>query len=425
MKKRKHNLYAFLCAYVSLIFLMAFECGLEELVLGEAKKYEMVFMLYLSGDNKREEDVVRIINKLEASEAVRKVQVVLLVDRSTGYYRGQGDWRDTRAYEVSYDAQDSSVIKSRRIGLSRLGLTTSNIVELDMGSRHTLADFVGEVKKKYGNNETKYALMIAGASEDWYSVGVDEENRNNALEIREIGDALNAAGGVDYLMLEDMPLTMSLWHGVANHAKVLVASPEYKPMRSMQWNFDEMLKSMAAHAKDETKLVQGMIRAYRNTELVAVRGSGVQKVSNALKAYATAMNARMTTRALRDDYKVRIRNTRQVEAEYVTDKNYFVDVQSLMNVGVSGVAPAPMQAAMKRALTAAVLARKGSTAKNAGGVLVYLCGDSKGQANKAAEYYKQGNAAAEMKFVKKTDYWAPNENTKSGLLYTLWFKTTF
>lgn len=105
-----YGAYALVWALPCAVALMAFECNVDAIVSRTARKNDdVVFMLYLSGDNSKEEDIVRVINVLEKSEVVRTMPVVLLVDRAVGYYGGLDDWSDTRAYEVAHDGGTSTM----------------------------------------------------------------------------------------------------------------------------------------------------------------------------------------------------------------------------------------------------------------------------------------------------------------------------
>lgn len=67
--------------------------------------YEWVIMYYVDADNDLEEFLLYDLNEMESVDiSGRGIKVIALVDRINGYSDADGNWSDTRAFEIGYDA---------------------------------------------------------------------------------------------------------------------------------------------------------------------------------------------------------------------------------------------------------------------------------------------------------------------------------
>ncbi|MHA1737861.1 MAG: clostripain-related cysteine peptidase, partial [Candidatus Heimdallarchaeota archaeon] len=73
--------------------------------------YEWLIMVYLDGDNNLELDAINDLNELEEGIGTSgSIAVLVLFDRIDGYETSNGDWKNTRLYEVTSDS--SNIITS-------------------------------------------------------------------------------------------------------------------------------------------------------------------------------------------------------------------------------------------------------------------------------------------------------------------------
>jgi hypothetical protein len=70
--------------------------------------YEWLVMVYLDGDNNLELDAIVDFNELEEGIGVSgSITVLVLFDRIDGYESSNGDWKNTRLYEVTSDSSNT------------------------------------------------------------------------------------------------------------------------------------------------------------------------------------------------------------------------------------------------------------------------------------------------------------------------------
>lgn len=122
------------------------------------------FLVYMAADNDLESYAIRNLKQLEKA-AAEGVNVLVLLDRAEGYDETDGNWTDTRLFEVQKDETNSSAIKSRRLTCERLGLSEDTQTELDMANPAVLEGFIEYARENYQSEN--YALIIWGHGTGW------------------------------------------------------------------------------------------------------------------------------------------------------------------------------------------------------------------------------------------------------------------
>ncbi|VFQ44701.1 clostripain-related cysteine peptidase [Desulfoluna butyratoxydans] len=206
-------------------------------------------MVYLDGDNNLEADALVDFNEMEAAASSPDTRVIVLFDRSSGYVQDQGDWSETRLYEIRPDA-DASVIASKRlIDTTWLGLSGDGDDELNMGSAETLRRFVAFGKATYPADHTALVLWDHGsgwapAASDIAAPGTkfiaaDETSFNDALSVKEVASALEGQGvsllGFDACLMAEVEVAWEF----QDRARFMVASEGLEP--SSGWDYTGLL----------------------------------------------------------------------------------------------------------------------------------------------------------------------------------------
>jgi clostripain len=141
------------------------------------KEYDWLIMYYVDGDNDIEQYLIQDLNEMESVNfANKKIKIIALVDRISGYWTGDGDWTDTRAYEIGYDGSgfnNTLSSNTKRIAIPSLGLTINNSVELNMGDPGTLKNFITFCKDNY--RAKKNMLLFTNHGGGWRK---DSESEN-------------------------------------------------------------------------------------------------------------------------------------------------------------------------------------------------------------------------------------------------------
>jgi len=125
------------------------------------------FIIYMAADNDLEASAIADFNELEAADlGGAPVTVLVLLDRNPGHDMTNGNWSDTRAFEVKADSKGlSSTIISTRLDCPELGLTRDTETELNMANPLVLSNFINFAKRAYPAQ--KYALFIWGHGTGW------------------------------------------------------------------------------------------------------------------------------------------------------------------------------------------------------------------------------------------------------------------
>jgi len=166
-----------------------------------------VFMVYMDGDNNLEGNLFDDLNEMElglynlqnnSQYDFSQIKIVAFYDRISGYTAIDGDWTNTRFYEVVPD-NDPGKIKS---------ILVANYQEMDMGAHETLTLFLNKVLGYYpannyfldienhgdgvNDNNTTY---VALKSADDTRGAVSDDTNDGYMYLGEIKEALQNTEG--------------------------------------------------------------------------------------------------------------------------------------------------------------------------------------------------------------------------------------
>ena len=75
---------------------------------------ELTLVVYMACDNDLESYALQNLKQMEKTE-FSKINVLVLMDRSEGYDETDGNWTDTRLFEVVHDSLDTANVVSKRL----------------------------------------------------------------------------------------------------------------------------------------------------------------------------------------------------------------------------------------------------------------------------------------------------------------------
>ncbi|GHU96924.1 hypothetical protein FACS189483_01370 [Spirochaetia bacterium] len=129
------------------------------------------FIVYMAADNNLEAAAIADFNELESVDYTgQPVSVLVLLDRGPGYDATNGNWTDTRLYEVKTDPNgNNATIISKRLSSTELGLSAASDTELDMALPSVLSQLIGYTQRVY--TAENYGLIIWGHGTGWKSGG--------------------------------------------------------------------------------------------------------------------------------------------------------------------------------------------------------------------------------------------------------------
>jgi hypothetical protein len=145
---------------------------------GTSENRKWTFIIYMAADNDLESAAIADLNELEAvSYGAAPISILALLDRNSGYDMTNGNWSDTRLFEIKPDPSGlSPTFQSTRIDCPELGLSKDSETELNTADQLVLSRLIDFAKRVY--QAEHYALFIWGHGTGWRG-GV---NNNNLTE---------------------------------------------------------------------------------------------------------------------------------------------------------------------------------------------------------------------------------------------------
>ena len=251
-------------------------------------------LVYLDADNDLEQAGLHNFNQMELVGSTKDVRVIVQLDRSTGRDETNGNWTDTRRYLVTYDP-DSRNMHSVRLDEQPLG-------ELDMGSWHTLQDFV-----EWGVQEfpaDNYCLVVWDHGSGWLIRSMDamphykyiavDDSSHNSINVTDIPDAL-ANVNIDVIAFDACYMQqLEVAYELRNSARYMVGSAGTEP--SPGYNYARWISKLSA-STTPFQLSCAIVEAYaaeypssqRNITQSALDLSKIDAVSDAASAFAQVL----------------------------------------------------------------------------------------------------------------------------------------
>ncbi len=248
-----------------------------------AKKWTI--MIYMASDNELEGDAIHDINELELFDFdANNITVLTLFDRAAGHDETNGNWDDSRLFEISKDAEgENAVIISKELSSMELGLEVGSKTELDMSRGTTLENFL-----KYGYNHYRadhYALIIWGHGNGWRSVTTDNQT-HSTMPITEFQSAIELGVGentLDVIALDaSFGSTIELLWEVKDSATWFVGTP--KSMNFIGWNY----KDIFSHFLNTTFSINEFLFSFGlQNESVVVDLQKMQEVKDSFDSFSS------------------------------------------------------------------------------------------------------------------------------------------
>ena len=283
MYKQKSKILLKMLSILLITVVMNIKCPIGEDSDDDERKWTI--MLYIDGDNKLEYDALNDINEMESTDLTgSNIDVIVLVDRISGYSVADGDWKGTRLYRITYDINQSIIGSERLADSAFLNLTaTGDNEELNMGDPTTLSKFINFCKTNY--SAQNYALILWNHGGGWRNrisdkyvrtvsgklirlkvptkefttvlkkkaevinraICWDDTNFGDSLYMRELKSAIADKGinliGFDACLMGMVEVAYELY----GHANYLVASEEVEP--SSGWAYQQLLSNFLDYSQ--------------------------------------------------------------------------------------------------------------------------------------------------------------------------------
>lgn len=213
-------------------------------------------MVYLDGDNNLEAAALADLNEMEAATADPDTRVIVLFDRSRGNSSAQGNWAETRLYEIRHDTDPSVIASDRLTDPTWLEIYGDEGDELNMGREETLRNFVAFCKATYPSDHTALVLWDHGSGwapplpgtspPETKAIAIDDTSEGDALSVKAVAGAL-AGQAVDVLGFDAclMAQVEVAWE-LRDSARYMVASQGVEPASG--WDYTGLLNRFFALA---------------------------------------------------------------------------------------------------------------------------------------------------------------------------------
>jgi len=140
---------------------------------------EWTFIIYMAADNDLEQYAIHNFNQLEAVRyGNAPISIIVLLDRSPYYDQTNGNWSDTRLFEIISDPEGHSpIMKSPRLNSWELGLFVDKDTDLNTADWRVLSGLIDFAKRVYPAEH--YALFIWGHGTGWSSIAHDDTSKDS------------------------------------------------------------------------------------------------------------------------------------------------------------------------------------------------------------------------------------------------------
>jgi|GEM_PF-1593520 len=256
------------------------------------------FLVYMNADNDLEAEAMVDFLELAQTGSTAEVDIVVQLDRITGYNKDYGNWKDTRRFHVT-----QSLTPDPGSELANLGERNMGKGVMKKEGDGSLEDFVCWAHRRFPAERT--ALVLWDHGDGWRtqklsfkSAGEDWTN-NDLLHMAEVREALenSAAAGcpVDVIGFDSCLMGMlEVAYEVASVAPVMLASEKMVP--GTGWPYDLIIADLAADPFiDARALGEMIVRDYAvaepNETIAALDLSAVPALAEAVTALALTLDS--------------------------------------------------------------------------------------------------------------------------------------
>ena len=388
---------------------------------------KLTLMVYMAADNDLESYALQNLKQLEQT-VTDDLNILVLLDRADGYDETDGNWTDTRFFEVCRDDTGVGLLVSKRISCLSLGLSSSINTELDMANPNVLRKFVEYGIKSY--KADKYALIIWGHGTGWRyvsnkssecrAVAIDDKT-GSYMRVSDLGKALRGQGlnviGFDTCfggVLENV-------YELRECADYTVACPGITP--SAGWNYSGLIENLFEEnsgAQDVQLTSQKIAAAMTASSCVESSVFINQNLSVFMSCFEAFSHALSSTIKTTSDKTRVLRELMDLKSysyiQYPCD--LYLDIFALAEKYKSSSDAQLKEAAENLLVVAGQTVLPGSAAATPGiGVhLIPLMASHTTSTTHSFDYLKNPNNQNQCDFIKESQWWVPTIEGKSGSL---------
>ena len=379
---------------------------------------KLTLMIYMAADNDLEKWALKNLKQMERA-GYEELNVVVLLDRSDGYDETDGNWTDTRLFEVTHDRGNGSGITSKRLSCEPLGLSASANTELDTGDWTVLKTFIEFSKEAYPAEN--YALIMWGHGAGIGSFAVDDRSKNSMI-LSELKKAVSNQGlcviGFDTCFGGVLECVYEL----KDCAPFITGCPRMAP--SQGWDYTMLLEEIEKESMEEKQIALSMSRASSIPAFVFDM-SKVTGLFQNFEAFARELSYTINDSQSQQQMFETLYNSKSYNADtYPCDM--FLEIRALASLFISSNSQNLNEsaAALIQTIDNTLSSPNGTAAE----VSVYFVPlESAGvlTGTHPSDYVKNQSNTSQCSFVKQSQWWVPTSGENSGSVLDKLFYTSF
>ncbi|GHV77507.1 hypothetical protein AGMMS49942_23280 [Spirochaetia bacterium] len=392
---------------------------------------EWTFVVYMAADNNLEAAAIADFNELEGIDlAGQRVSILALLDRGPGYDATNGDWTDTRLYEITTDpGGNNATIISKRLDCPEMGLSAASNTELDMADPLVLSQLLDYAKRVYSADN--YGLLVWGHGTGWKgsgtaggqipepmkAVAIDDTNGSTYMQLKSFGTAVKNKGlkvvGFDTCF----GALLELAYQIRGDAAYLVGSEGLIP--SNGWDYTSLFTSFLLSSLSPSDFCESAIdqfsAQYSGTLNAAISMIDLAEIDNLVDTFEDF--SLVLTAAITAGNKTTVRDAiltgSTIERYYDTPpSDLYIDIESFGEAmsGLLSVDASALQGALDSAVPKS-WPKKGSADRHKLGIYVIgLTGVGVPMGSHDPGYIKGSSSMGKSAFVERSNYWVPHFN---------------
>ncbi len=401
---------------------------------------KLTLLVYMAADNDLEAYAISDLKEMEHA-SYNDINVLVLLDRAQGGDATNGDWTDTRLFEITHDDSQGNFIISKRLRCPNLSLSATKETELDMANPSVLHNFIAFAKSDY--EAEKYALVIWGHGTGWRGIsqGVSQEQTQNQLQTRavaiddtsnsymsvpEIGRALRNLGLCAVGFDTCFGAAFENVYEIKNCAEYTVASPDVTPASG--WDYKQFLEDLSESDFSTRNIAQIMAQS-SGVSTTLIINSRLQSVMDSFEDFAQALSKTISDKDSHDRVFSQINELINDHKAYYYGfgkTDIYLDIYSLADFYSASTNSLLTEKSirLKNELNRAAI----STFSNYGRIGInYIprteIGTLAVQHN--PEYLKNFDNASQGQFIKESQWWVPTKDGNSPSLLDKLFYTSY
>lgn len=384
----------------------------------KASKKKATLLIYMAADNDLETYALWNIKMMERSKP-DSVNILVLVDRAEGYDETEGNWTDTRLFQIVRDKSTDSSIKSKRLKCPQLGLSETENTELDMTNPSVLKTFIEFGKTNY--EAENYALIIWGHGNGWQAVTIDE--RSSAyMSLHDLGNAVRGQGlcviGFDSCfggVLENV-------YEIKDCAEYTVACPGITS--SSGWNYSILLEELSKNECDAKNIAEAI--AVSSSQLLIFKNEKLGDLFNCFENFSRQLAVSVTDSASQQRILSELTNSNTYSYTQNPCDLYLDIISAAENFSSSSYSAEIRTAASNlKTLADQTVYSSVSVQKGIGVHLIPKSSSGAMAGTHSIDYLKDSGRSDQPAFIKESLWWVPTSEGHSGSLLDKLFYTIY